>query len=72
MVSLFRCKVGVVLKLYTFFYKRRSKRCILRVNARDMLGLEAWSRPRSQFSATLAYASSWTRPAPFPAADRMS
>ena len=40
MVSPFRCKIGVVLKLYTFFYKRRSKRCILGVNARDMLGLE--------------------------------
>ena len=57
-VSLFRCKIGVVLKLYTFFYKRRSKSCILGVNASDMLGLEAWSRPRSQFSATLASASS--------------
>jgi len=58
MVSLFRCKIGVVLKLYTFFYKRRSKTCILGVNARDMLGLEVWSLPPSQFSATLASASS--------------
>jgi len=58
--------MGVVLKIYTFFYKRRSKRCILGVNARDMLGLEAWSRPGSQFSATMASASDpsasiWTR-----------